>query len=1115
MSDLSQELSDFIAPLAKETLSFLEPPTLPSALSPFSYLGLGDFPIEEKPFESDVFQFIPTQQTMLIEPKRDLITGEILSYSELPISTLPTDISDMNRRIGTIDNYHRGSKVNVPLFSGMTKPEPKSAKINFQPLIESLDSGMNLLMDPFSDIVENSAADQDTSESLPELPTIGEATVVPDPRADLEKKSDEFTQYQCIVDNLQIDDIHQLIPKMAYDFKFKLDDFQARSIYRVENHQSVFVAAPTSAGKTVVAQYAIALCRLHKMRVIYTSPIKALSNQKFRDFTKDFGDVGIITGDVSINREASILIMTTEILRSMLYRGADVLRDVECVIFDECHYISDVERGVVWEESIILMPPHINMVFLSATMPNCNEIASWIARTKHRPVYVEYHDQRPVPLSHSLYVHGKVFPIATPSKSNSNKADFNSNKYKEATRFWTQPDKSHRKTFDNRNPFYWQQAIQTLKETKMLPALIFSFSIANCEKIAGHVKNSNLLTKEERSKVTGYFNNAISRLDESNRRLPQIQMMFELVQNGIGIHHGGILPILKEIVELLLTDGLLKVLICTSTFAMGINVPARTCAFTSLYKFNGKEMAHLQMSEYLQMSGRAGRRGLDKVGSSILLIAKEKDREFPSEDELRQMFCGKAEQLESQFRIRFNMILSIIRVEGMNLVELLKRSLNANKIQSELPKYKKKADLLVQELHGISKIQNCPQVTNQTPSDDIEDIELGTPIKDFVRLADEFSVVNKKLLQSFDKKLISYFVPGYFVLYVTSQRCELGLIQSSDLSKLDSNSATITLYLGAHGSLTIRSMNDIYNIHLLAPSKENIHLVRDETRRLLFDKFNVAEQAIPYNQILKNNAYEFQQDSIKHHKLLMEIVASPCFKCASLSNHYKISSKAHQLRKQLVETREKFKDDKIQIIPLLNGYLKMLKTMGYNTEDRLITIKGRAAIEMSSADEIISTELLYNGFFDDLTPQQIAAFASCLVVRRRPKPEEMPELDDRDQELLSQMIKTANDVLEIMDQYGVPNDDDYVVMAVNPQYLPAVYMWSDGKTFNQVMNECASSAKILEGNLVRIILNTHELLKNFSNAAQLLSLKTLTDKFDAAAESIKRDIIFAGSLYLD
>lgn len=1120
-----EESLKLIDPIAKDFFNFLKPPTVPSAISPFSYLGIGSFPIEEKPFEADIFQLVPTLPTMTIEPKRDLITGEIISYENLSISTLPPDCSDPNRQIGSIEQYHRGSKINVPFYPGTKNIVPKSANVDFKPLIESLDTGMNLLVTPFSDEVENAEKD----EELPSLPiSIGEATPVPNPRAEDEYNEDHAMtpsiQYKAIKDTFDISELEKYVPNMACKFKYKLDEFQARSIYRLERNESVFVSAPTSAGKTVVAQYAIALCRSHKMRALYTSPIKALSNQKFRDFTIQFGDVGILTGDVSINREASVLIMTTEILRSMLYRGADILRDVECVIFDECHYISDEERGVVWEESIILMPPHINMVFLSATMPNSEEIASWIARTKERPVYVEVHNERPVPLSHSIYYFNKIYKIVDPTKKENDRSLFDDNQYKNARSKVRPPKGKYNKPF---NPMfqqsYWPELVSNLKKHDLLPALMFSFSIKKCEEYARFsIKGTNLLTNEERNYVTNFFHKTVRRLPEHDRNLPQIKVMLELLKCGIGVHHSGILPILRETVEILLSDGYLKVLFCTSTFAMGINVPVRTCVFTNLTKFNGKTFVNLTQTEYLQMSGRAGRRGLDKVGTTVLCVGSD----FPERDYLYELFCGQAENLQSQFHIRFNMILNSIRVQGMRMVDLLKRSLSANSIQKQVPIFKKRIEGYKKNISQLEKITNCPYANNNNnPSDDIEDIECGTPIRELVNNTNEIIEINSKIVAENISMFVNSIKEGMLVLFTNNKHCKIALVDEFRLLKdisindgnLNDQSFIISLFFATGGNLQVRKIDDLKHLHLLtAPITTNTRFLDSDTRKLKINNFKPDENLKQYKEFIKNKNASFVELSDKHHQLILEILNSQCFKCSSLSSHYEISTSAHNLRKLIKENTDKFKDEQIELIPLLQCYFNMLRNMGYITgenEKIVLNPKGHVAIELNNAHEIISTELLYSGFFDDCTPEETAALASCLIAQRQGKNNECEDYPPNLVDKIDKMTEIGQYVQDQMIENAVPFDEEeFLSYNINPAATTPVYLWATGQPFEEIMRHAQT---ILEGGIVRIIIMDHDLLKNFSNAAKVMGLKSLSEKFETAAEIIKRDIIFTGSLYLD
>lgn len=551
--------------------------------------------------------------------------------------------------------------------------------------------------------------------------------------------------------NREITNFKELVPEMARQWPFELDTFQKEAVYHLECGDSVFVAAHTSAGKTVVAEYAIALAAKHMTKAIYTSPIKALSNQKFRDFRNDFNDVGILTGDVQIAPEASCLIMTTEILRSMLYRGADLIRDVEFVIFDEVHYVNDLERGVVWEEVIIMLPEHVTLILLSATVPNTYEFASWVGRTKKKDIYVISTPKRPVPLEHYLWAGKDMFKIVDSEKrfiekgwKHANEV-LSGNKNKEIKA--ADPQASARggagtrggrgqeqrgvnnrggaqqrgrgqapnrgqgniartgrgggRTTAAQDRNVWVHLVQHLRKESLLPACIFVFSKKRCEENADSLSNQDFCTAAEKSAIHVIIEKSIARLKPDDRVLPQIRRLRELLSRGIAVHHGGLLPIVKEIVEILFAKTLVKVLFATETFAMGLNLPTRTVVFSGYRKHDGREFRNLLPGEYTQMAGRAGRRGLDTVGS-VLIVTSGKT-EAPPAGELRQMILGDPTKLRSQFRLTYNMILNLLRVEALKIEEMIKRSFSENATQALLPQHEKQVELSQANLDKIKR----------------------------------------------------------------------------------------------------------------------------------------------------------------------------------------------------------------------------------------------------------------------------------------------------------------------------------------------------------------------------------------------------------------------------
>jgi antiviral helicase SKI2 len=595
--------------------------------------------------------------------------------------------------------------------------------------------------------------DDDIDNMLPnEFPSLA-------PHGDLKPGRDrrDKKEWAHVVDiNREITNFKELVPNMARDWPFELDTFQKEAIYHLENGDSVFVAAHTSAGKTVVAEYAIALAAKHMTKAIYTSPIKALSNQKFRDFKDTFAEVGILTGDVQINPEASCLIMTTEILRSMLYRGADLIRDVEYVIFDEVHYVNDQERGVVWEEVIIMLPENVTFILLSATVPNTKEFASWVGRTKQKNIYVISTSKRPVPLEHFLWAEKDMYKIVTSD------GQFLDKGWKQANDIISGNDKvkalppagstrgndtrgggrgrgnqrggsqqrggtqSGRgrglpmqmgrgniartgrgggRTSAQQEKTLWVHMVQNLRKKELLPACVFVFSKKRCEQNAESCSNLDFCTASEKSAIHMTIENSIARLKPEDRQLPQILRVRELLSRGFAVHHSGMLPILKEVVELLFAKALVKVLFATETFAMGLNLPTRTVVFSGFRKHDGKQFRDLLPGEYTQMAGRAGRRGLDPVGT-VIIVLQGMD-EAPPQHRLRQMMLGQPTKLRSQFRLTYNMILNLLRVEALQIEEMIKRSFSENATQALLPEHEKGVAVGEAELKKIKR-EPCP-----------------------------------------------------------------------------------------------------------------------------------------------------------------------------------------------------------------------------------------------------------------------------------------------------------------------------------------------------------------------------------------------------------------------
>ena len=443
----------------------------------------------------------------------------------------------------------------------------------------------------------------------------------------------------------------------------ELDEFQVAAIQAIERHDTVIVAAPTGAGKTVIAEYAIETYLAQDRRIIYTAPIKALSNQKFRDFSAAWGDhIGIVTGDVSINPLAPVLIMTTEIFRNTIFDDPHRLADVEYVILDEIHFINDIQRGTVWEESLLFAPQHIGFVCLSATIPNLDEFADWLREV--RPgldVTVIAEEHRPVPLERHLWLPGvgeaqlkDVRRLAESIRQKGRRL-----KPHEVRRLLAA---------GRRDGTGHGDIVEHLRGLERLPALYFCFARAACEENAARYRFHDLLTSDEREHILELYDALCQRFDL--RDDATADRVRDLLSHGVCYHHAGLLPILKEIIERVFSTGLLKLLFTTETFAVGINMPACSVVFESLEKYDGVATRYLLTREFQQMAGRAGRRGIDPIGYVYARI----DPAMVDEAEIERILTGEVEPTESQFNLSYSSVLSLYQEFGDEIYAVCERS---------------------------------------------------------------------------------------------------------------------------------------------------------------------------------------------------------------------------------------------------------------------------------------------------------------------------------------------------------------------------------------------------------------------------------------------------------
>ncbi|WVQ84888.1 hypothetical protein IAT38_007051 [Cryptococcus sp. DSM 104549] len=1060
------------------------------------------------------------------------------------------------------------------------------------------------------DVKLNGSAADVSGKNVDDLLPIGRLPAPPPPRRAF--KPVHKKEWAHVVDvNKELVNFNELVPEMARTYPFTLDNFQKEAVYRLEMGDSVFVAAHTSAGKTVVAEYAIALAAKHMTKAIYTSPIKALSNQKFRDFKTSFdpSTVGILTGDVQINAEGSCLIMTTEILRSMLYKGADLIRDVEFVIFDEVHYVNDAERGVVWEEVIIMLPEHVNIILLSATVPNTKEFADWVGRTKKKDIYVISTPMRPVPLEHYLWAGRDIHKIVD------SKSRFLGEGYKAASEALRRKQDKEREAaglppvqrtggrggppgmgaggrggppkardlpngrgapftrigggrnhsnrgggngapapavpmrggrgggrggFGGGRPSHmldqnvWTHLVGFLKKNNLLPVVNFVFSKKKCEEYAKNL-SLDLCTAKEKGEVHITWEKALTRLKGDDKELPQIKRMRELLGRGIGVHHGGLLPLVKEVVEILFARGLVKVLFATETFAMGVNMPAKCVVFSGITKHDGTSFRNLLPGEYTQMAGRAGRRGLDTTGTVIILSGDE----LPTVTDLNEMMLGTPGRLSSQFRLTYNMILNLLRVEALKVEEMIKRSFSENATQKMAPEQQRQIAHTEKELSRLPKVE-CS----------VCDADIDT----FYELSAEVTRVNSRFLNlaSFAHQASKLFVPGRVIILrnghlpgnlavilgnapaLVNDGIKSGLkafkvlalvtpgqksgkedVKASDvpprwppiLPKGSFPTPTVEISVVDTSSISF-VVNSILKVDRAGIVDKKSKAVIEQTLQgltVLHEELSILPE-LPEVDWSRLRGIEYQ-DLLKQRALHVDRLARlGCQLCEDFSDHYATLHERKLVEANLQQLKLALSDQNLELLPDYNSRVVVLKELSFIDENATVLLKGRVACEINSAPELILTELILENILANYTAREAVALLSIFVFVE--KSESKPVIAEKLQEGLDVIYGIAEEVEKVQDRCQVQHDE--FEQKYKPGLVEVVYEWAGGMPFNKITD----LTDVPEGTIVRVITRLDETCREVRDAARVIGDAELFQKMEEAQALIKRDIVFAASLYL-
>lgn len=912
----------------------------------------------------------------------------------------------------------------------------------------------------------------------------------------------------------------------AKTYPFELDPFQSTAIKCVERMESVLVSAHTSAGKTVIAEYAIAQALKNRQRVIYTSPIKSLSNQKYRELLSEFGDVGLMTGDVSINPSASCLIMTTEILRAMLYKNSEIMHEIAWVIFDEVHYMRDKDRGVVWEETLILLPDAIRFIFLSATLPNALQFARWISEIHKQPCHVVYTDYRPTPLQHFIYPQGADGIYMLVDEKNKFKTE-NFKKVLEVLDHSTRQENYSKSSKKVKKSSSLERIINMVLSNRYDPIIVFCFSKKECEINAHQFGKLDLNDTENKELVTEIFDSAINQLSEEDRGLRQFEEMRSLLLRGIGIHHSGLLPILKELVEILFQEGLVRILFATETFSIGLNMPARTVLFTKAQKFSGNNFRWLTSGEYMQMSGRAGRRGIDTKGLSIVILDQSID-----EQAARCLMNGQADVLNSAFHLSYGMILNLMRIEEISPEDILKKSFYQFQNMESLP-------LIKEELMQLKNEETSINIPNETAVKEFHDLKLqlekyGEEIQKVMTHPDNclpylqsgrliqiklggiifpWGVLVNVIKREFDPNTREQVAPHEtyvldVLLPISSNSMSNHKVNPSILVPPRPNETPLYEIV----SVLLTAVCNISSIRIYMPRELN----SNESKLRAYRRVNeVIEEfkEIPYLDPLEHMHIESSTLSLSLRKLEIlepKLFDSPYYKDSKHRAEYHEFRKKLNLRAQIKDISTKITNTEA-IIQLreLKIRQRILRRLGFCTLENVIDIKGRVACEITSGDELLLVELIFQGFFNQMPPEEIAAALSCFVYEDKSEVSTL-NLKEPFKKTYLTIMEAAKRIATVSLESKLQfNESDYLHQ-FKPDIMEPVSLWINGASFQEI---CIVS-KLYEGSIVRTFRRLDELLKQLEHAAIVLGNNELKEKIVLTEQKLHRDIIFSASLYL-
>jgi ATP-dependent RNA helicase HelY len=877
------------------------------------------------------------------------------------------------------------------------------------------------------------------------------------------------------------------LQRFAARYPFPLDQFQEEAIAALDAGDSVLVAAPTGSGKTLVAEFAVERALSLGRKAFYTTPLKALSNQKFGDFVARYGAerVGLLTGDNSINGEAPVVVMTTEVLRNMLYEGSRTLEDLEVVIMDEVHYLQDPYRGAVWEEVLIHLPLPVSVVCLSATVSNAEEFGEWLT-TLRGTTRVVIEERRPVPLEqhymvgrelHAMHMEQSGRVVPNPYVVSLSQRELRTREYRRRGSGRRQyqrisrPREGHRRVYAPRR----EEVVEVLARAAMLPAIYFVFSRAGCDRSVEFLMSSGtrLTTRDEEERIREFVDMRVSWMDEEDLSVLGFYEYREALAAGIAAHHAGMVPVFKEAVEELFAGGLVKVVFATETLSLGINMPAKTVVIESLWKFSGERHELLTPGEYTQLTGRAGRRGIDELGHAVVLYQRDVDFE-----RVAGLATTRTYELTSSFRPSYNMAVNLVRsYSSEEAHHLLNSSFGQFQADRGVVALERTLERDRAFLDGYRARMVCH----------LGDFQEYWGLRDGAeRIRRESARAQDRSRRDAAKAALESLRPGDVVFVPRASRRGLAVV----ISSREGRPTLLTQdrrFFRASPTHFPDPPEPLTRVRLpRGGSVRSARYRRDLAARLATLDITPPKprrQAISRDALRR--AEELERRSEEH----------PCHDCPERADHERWAVRASKLQREIEGLERRIRTRTETLGRQFDRVLKVLGGLGY-VKGFSLTERGERLARIYGEGDILMAEALAEEAFEGLSPAETAALVSSFVYESRDRtprgPAEMPTAEIRARYRAVQGLWRS--VRQMEERYQVE-----LCRELDPGFMAAAFHWAEGKALEDVLLE----TEMAPGDFVRTCKQLLDLLRQVEDVAggEISSLAR------AAREAVDRGVV--------